>query len=203
MNMELFIYGDSHAHFNFRNIPHHDFHRASITMHRIGRDNTIINFDPSMHDSNSIIVLDYGEVDCRNHIKKQTEKGREEETVIEDLVRNYLQTIRNNVSQHRHIVIVAVVPPTEILQYESVNGPITHEYPFVGTDSERVRYTERMNALLEQKCSEYGYVFFDPFEHYKNENGCLKRELSDSNVHVGDTTLLIQQFEELLATLQV
>ena len=63
MNMDLFVYGD--------------FHRASITMHRIGRDNTIINFDPSMHDSNSIVVLDYGEVDCRNHIKKQTEMGRD------------------------------------------------------------------------------------------------------------------------------
>ena len=136
-------------------------------------------------------------------ISRSKQRRGEEEAVIEDLVHNYLQTIRNNVSRYKHIVIVAVVPPTEILQYESVNGPITHEYPFVGTDSERVRYTERMNALLEQKCSEYRYVFFDPFEHYKNENGCLKRELSDSNVHVGDTTLLIQLFEELLATLQV
>ena len=105
-------------------------------------------------------------------------------------------------SNHKHIIIVAVVPPTEILQYESVNGPITHEYPFVGTDSERVGYTERMNALLQHKCSEYRYIFFDSFEHYKNENGCLKRDLSDSNVHVGDTTLLLQKFDELLATLQ-
>ena len=202
--MEIFVYGDSHAHFNFRNIPHHDFHRASITMHRIGRDNIIINFDSSMHDSNSIIVLNYGEVDCRNHIRKQIEKGREEETVIEDLVTCYFETVKKNVFNHKHIIIVAVVPPTEILQYESVNGPITHEYPFVGTDSERVRYTERMNALLQHKCSDYdyGYIFFDPFQHYKNENGCLKRELSDSNVHVGDTTLLIKKFDELLATLQ-
>ena len=200
--MEIFVYGDSHAHFNFRNIPHHDFHRASITMHRIGRDNIIINFDSSMHDSNSIIVLNYGEVDCRNHIRKQIEKGREEETVIEDLVTCYFETVKNNVSDHKHIIIVAVVPPTEILQYESVNGPITHEYPFVGTNSERVRYTERMNALLQHKCSEYEYIFFDPLQHYKNENGCLKRELSDSNVHVGDTTLFLQEFDKLLTMLQ-
>ena len=74
--MEIFIYGDSHAYFNFKNTPYKNFYEVGITMYRIGRDNTIINFDPSMHTKNSIIVLNYGEIDCRNHIKKQIENGK-------------------------------------------------------------------------------------------------------------------------------
>ena len=99
---------------------------------------------------------------------------------------------------YKHIVIIAVIPPTEIYNYESVHGPITHEYPFVGTDEERARYTEKMNHVLQSKCSEYEYIFFDPFEYYKNEKKCLKIELSDSDVHLGTNAHFIQKFGELL-----
>ena len=115
------------------------------------------------------------------------------------MVNCYFETIKNNVLNYKHIVIIAVIPPTEIYNYESVHGPITHEYPFVGTDEERARYTEKMNHVLQSKCSEYEYIFFDPFEFYKNEKTCLKIELSDTNVHIGNNAHFIQKFSKLLA----
>ena len=43
----IHIYGDSHAHNSFKNLklPYNDLHSNSLTMFRIGRDNTIINFN--------------------------------------------------------------------------------------------------------------------------------------------------------------
>jgi len=182
----LFIYGDSHADFTFRNIkvPHRNHFHHSITMHRIGRDNTIVNFNREDHDENSIICFVYGEIDCRCHIGQQINRGRNEDDIIRILVDTYLNTIYNNTKLYKSILVFAVVPPTQQKDYENINGPIQHEFPFVGTDEDRVRFTKKMNTLLEIKCSEYKYIFINPYASYTMENGCLRHELSDGLVHV-------------------
>lgn len=63
----IHIYGDSHAEYSFRNLKKQNNNQSchSITMFRIGRDNIIINFNKDIIEKNDIIVLSYGEVDCR------------------------------------------------------------------------------------------------------------------------------------------
>ena len=63
----IHIYGDSHAEYSFRNLEKQNNNQSchSITMFRIGRDNIIINFNKDIIEKNDIIVLSYGEVDCR------------------------------------------------------------------------------------------------------------------------------------------
>lgn len=192
----IFLYGDSHAHNHFKNLylPFVDKHQNSITMFRIGRDNKIIHFNKRDHDSNSIICLCYGEVDCRCHIQRQINLGRAENDVIYELVSKYFNTIRNNIGIYKKIIIVAVIPPTEKEEYEKINGPITHAFPFVGSDADRVRYTYKMNQLLELFCNKYGMYFFNPFSYYTRDNGCLKHELSDGNVHIAHNYYFLEKF---------
>ena len=45
------------------------------------------------------------------------------------------------------IIIVGVIPQTKQSDYEILNGPILHEFPFVGRDEDRVRYTNKVNKL--------------------------------------------------------
>ena len=196
----IYIYGDSHADFTFRNIkvPHRNYFCTSITMHRIGRDNTIVNFNREDHDEDSIICFLYGEVDCRCHIAQQIHRGRNEDDIILTLVDTYLNTIYNNVKVYNSILVFAVVPPTQQTQYEQINGPIQHEFPFVGTDEDRVRFTKKMNTLLEIKCSEYKYIFINPYESYTMENGCLRHELSDGSVHISKNEEIHNIFYEVI-----
>jgi hypothetical protein len=37
---------------------------------------------------------------------------------------------------------------------------------------------------LKEKCFEKGYVFFDVYDKYADENGFLRKDLSDDNVHI-------------------
>ena len=55
----LFIYGDSHAYYNFRNIdlPHIFKHQPGTTLHRVGRDNNILHFDSSEHTGQDSLVF--------------------------------------------------------------------------------------------------------------------------------------------------
>ena len=196
----IHIYGDSHADRSFRNLklPHKNYFMPSITMFRIGRDNAIINFNNKIHDENSIICISYGEVDCRCHIRRQIDLGRDEDDVIRGLVSDYFKTLANNIKIYKNVIIVGVIPPRSQSKFERIHGRITHEFPFVGTDQDRVRYTQKVNRLLEEQCTLQGYVYFNPYQHYADIDGTLKESMSDKNVHLGDNSFFMEKFMELL-----
>jgi hypothetical protein len=54
----------------------------------------------------------------------------------------------------------------------------------LGTDEERKRYALYFNEKLKEKCIEKEYVFFDIYNYYTDENGFLRKDLSDGNVHI-------------------
>ena len=197
----IYIYGDSHGIFSFKNLNTQVVNKCSpsITMFRIGRDNKIINFDNKYHDKNSIICFCYGEVDCRCHIKKQINLGRKENDIIFELVGKYFNTIIKNIRHYKKIVIVGIIPTRCQSEYELTNGPITHEYPFVGTDEERTRFTNKVNFLIKVYCDKYNFIYFNPYYYYADKNGILKSELSDGNVHLGENSYFLQEFLLLLS----
>jgi ribosomal protein S17E len=197
----LYIFGDSHAMFSFKNlnIPHENRYMPSVTMFRIGRDNQILNFDPSFDSDLNTIVICYGEVDCRCHIGKQVNLNRAEDDVILELVERYFETITNNIKNAK-VVVVGVIPPTEKNDCERIHGTITHEYPFVNSDEDRVRYTSKVNALLEEKAVKNNFAYFNPYSYYTRNNGNLKHELSDNNVHIGDNSHILTEFSKMLLT---
>jgi hypothetical protein len=196
----IFLFGDSHINFAFKNtdLTVIDKHVSSITMYRIGRDNIILNYDSLIDNINNIICISYGEIDCRCHIHKQILLGNNEDDIITNLVENYFKTINNTIKKYKKIIIFAVIPPTKRDEYEKINGPITHEYPFVGTDNERLRYTNKINNLIEEYCAKFNFLYFNPYEYYKTSDGFLNFELSDKTVHIGNNHKLIELFKKLL-----
>ena len=201
----LFLYGDSHTDRSFKNIkiPHRNYYQISITMFRIGRDNIIINFDSNHHNIDSILCFVYGEVDCRCHIKRQVNMGRNEDDIINELVNNYFKTIKNNIIYYKKVIVVGVIPPTMQSEYENIHGPITHEFPFVGTDEDRVRYTMKVNKLLEELCNSNEYIYFNPYSYYTRDDGTLKFELSDTCGHLGNNSYFLEKFTELYRSIYV
>jgi hypothetical protein len=196
----IYIYGDSHANFSFKNLKldNKNYFYPSITMFRIGRDNSIINFNKDEICKNDIIILSYGEVDCRCHIQRQINNGRIEDDIINELVNNYYQTIINNiVNKNVKIIIVGIIPPTKQYDFESLYGPILHEFPFIGKDEDRVRYTIKLNKKLEEFALNNDYIYFNPYSYYTRDDGTLKYELSDSNVHLGNNEYFLEKFYDI------
>ena len=58
--------------------------------------------------------------------------------------------------------------------------------------------TKKMNALLQQKCIEQNYIYFDPYANYTDEQGCLKYELSDTICHIKDNTYILEKIKEYI-----
>jgi len=145
-----------------------------------------------------IIIISYGEIDCRCHIQRQINNGKEEDDVINELVDKYFQTIKNNIEKKCKIIIVGVIPPTKQSDYEKINGPALGEFPFVGTDSDRVRYTNKLNDKLALYSNLYRCIYFNPYSYYTREDGTLRHELSDKTVHLGDNSHFLEKFYHLI-----
>jgi hypothetical protein len=156
------------------------------TMHRVGTrglgEYLELFFSTGEVTNEGLWVMAFGEIDVRCHINKQiTEEGRDEDEVIETLVNNYITYIK---TVHSDIAVMSVVPPVKFYSGtfdESINNP---NYPFVGADEDRARYTLKLNNLLIQKCSEENFIYIDVYSHYKDEEGFLIKELSDNEVHI-------------------
>ena len=195
----LYIFGDSHACASFKNlqVPHENMYQNSITMFRIGRDNTIINYNLDMDITRNTILLCYGEVDCRCHIGKQVNLGRNEDTVINELVSDYFKTITNNIKNAK-VIITSVIPPTSQIEFEIMNGIILHEFPFVNSDEDRVRYTNKVNKKIEEFCLLNNYIYFDGYSFCRRDTGILSYELSDTRGHLKDNILFIEKFYNVI-----
>jgi hypothetical protein len=200
----IHIFGDSHANFNFRNLKYmnYNYYANSTTLHRVGRDKLdLINFKNYNINNNDLIVYQFGEVDCRCHIGKQLLLNRSISDITNELVVNYIDSIKINTHDRSVNIVVCCIPPQmDNVYYESKHGPITHEFPFVGTNDERIYYTKLMNQLLKESCKINNYIFFDYHDMYSN-NGLLNIELSDDICHIKDNTKLLDEFYKIIENL--
>lgn len=202
----IYIYGDSHSSFSFRNLKfdNTDLNCPSITMFRIGRDNIIINFDKENIQKNDIIVITYGEIDCRCHIQRQINLGLNEDDIINKLVNDYFKTLKNNFTDiDVKIIILGVIPPVKQYDFEQINDPLFSDVKFIGSDEDRVRFTNKMNTLLEELSNENNYIYFNPYSYYTRPDGTLKYEFSDGKVHLGENTFFLERFNDLYTKINI
>jgi len=119
--------------------------------------------------------------------------------IIHELVNHYFNTIKQNTDHlDATVIIVGVIPPTRQEDYEILHGPILHEFPFVGSDEDRVRFTNKVNLLLEEYSKIHHCIYFNPYSYYARPDGTLKHELSDTNVHLGNNSYFLECFSVLI-----
>jgi hypothetical protein len=227
----IHIFGDSHGDFNFRNIKYGNVkkhYRYSTTMHRVGRDKTkFIDFKYYDIHENDIVIYQFGEVDCRCHIGKQLLLGNHIDTIINELIHNYFESIKINIQNMKNIqdtkniqdsyipfistrisnknrsnklnIIVCCVPPTMNQSYhENIHGKITHEFPFVNSDEERINYTKKMNQKIKEYCQLNNFHFLDYYDNYLNTEGTLNVELSDDICHIKKNEYILEELYKII-----
>jgi hypothetical protein len=189
--MSIHTVGDSHSYNGWSGIiPHHV---GPVLCYSFGKKRLelfdIRSFGMSDGDT---LVFSFGEIDCRCHVYKHLTETVTYDVVIDEIINNYFETIKLHVNaaqiHFKNICVYNIPPPIE--RHNTWENP---EYPYLGTDEERKQYALYFNAKLKEKCIENGYVFFDVYDKYADENGYLIKALSDDNVHIRDG-VYIRQF---------
>lgn len=182
--MSIHTIGDSHSGNGWSGIVQH--HLGPLLCYSFGKEK-LSRCDIRYYDLNDgdSIVFCLGEIDCRCHIHKHISETHRYQDIIDYIVKNYFEAIALNISvcnaNLKKVCIYNVVPPVQ--KYNTVESP---EYPYLGSDEERKSYVLYFNKKLKENCIERGYLFFDVYDKYTDENGFLKKELSDGNVHILD-----------------
>jgi hypothetical protein len=182
--MSIHTIGDSHSYFGWNNIINH--HLGPILCYSFGKEKLnrcdIRNFNVKDGDT---IIFCFGEIDCRCHIHKHIKNTMTYQQIINELVDNYFEAIELNVLvsqiKLKNTCVYNVVPP--IQKYNTSENP---EYPYSGTDEERKKYVLYFNEKIKEKCIEKGYIYIDVYNNYIDENGFLRKDLSDNNVHISN-----------------
>ena len=184
--------GDSHSVHGWRKMMNH--HLGAVLCYSFGKEklNRCDIRALPIQDGDTVVFC-FGEIDCRCHVHKHVTDAVTYQEIIQALVDDYFEAIELNVTTSQlnlTICVYNVVPP--IQRYNTWENP---EYPFLGTDEERKQYVLFFNQQLKRKCKETGYLFFDIYDHYTDENGFLRKDLSDGNVHILiDNDTYIQNF---------
>jgi hypothetical protein len=171
--------GDSHAKLNFEGDTRFAVHHLGpLTMYRVGIDGEwLIGLKELGVKDLDWIVWCFGEIDVRNHIIKQRDgQNTTVEKIINPLADNYVQTIFN-LAPNNSNMILAVIPPTD--------NSNDAGFPRVGLLYERVHARNKLNTALEKYADQWGLVCCDPWEPFTNQDGSLRADMSDGNVHVG------------------
>jgi len=180
MKCPIYTFGDSHADFGWRNIPGVIIkYFGPKTMYGFGKRKEIIVKDIP---KNAIAVFSYGEIDCRCHVNKY----QPWENTIDNLVREYIETIKLNSEIHRNIYIYGVPPPVRKGSASEVSA-----FPFIGSDDERLSYVKYMNEKLENS----PYRFINIYRNYSDEDGFLNMMMSDGHVHITNEIYLLEWLE--------
>jgi lysophospholipase L1-like esterase len=193
--MVVHTFGDSHSHNGWIGIKNIQIHQLGPKLcFSIGRDGIKIKDDYNVQNGDTVIFC-FGEIDCRCHIHKHVQEGKNYKQIIDTIVHNYFIQIQNavNTFDQLKIAIYNVVPPVQ-----KHNTGENSEYPYLGTDEERKAYVLYFNEKLKQKCIEYKFVFFDVYNKYIDRNGFLKKSLSDGNVHIRDGVHITQFYQNNL-----
>lgn len=182
--MPIHTIGDSHSYNGWSNIiPHH---LGPLLCYSFGKEKlnrcNISSFNIKNKDT---IIFCLGEIDCRCHIHKHITDIITYQDIINNIVNNYFEAIELNISLldiniKVKVCVYNVVPP---IQKHTVLE--NSDFPFLGTDEERKRYVLYFNKKIKEKCIQKKYIFFDVYNDYADENGFLRKELSDGNVHIG------------------
>ena len=121
----------------------------------------------------------------RCHVHKHVSEEKGYKQVINEIVSNYLEAIKLNVKvsniSFKNVCVYNVLPPVS-----KTNTKEDPSFPFLGSDEQRRDYVTYFNECVSSLCKEYGYVFFDVYNHYTDDNGFLNKELSDGSVHARD-----------------
>ena len=208
--MQFHTYGDSHSseHGSWTTI---EIDNLSIVtnwlgpklMYSFGRDKNIIIKKEQINEGDYVCFC-FGEIDCRAHIYKYEPNWK---VAIDKLVFEYFSAISINVScLNIKTCVYNAVPQIDrrrpenqwMTKWDESNSSDPNYLPAIGMDEDRRKYTLYMNKKLKEFCDLYGYIFFDVYDQYEDEEGFLNPIYSDGNCHIKDPIFIIDKLKKII-----
>lgn len=131
-----------------------------------------------------IVLLSFGEVDCRAHLIKQVEiKSTTIDEAVHGCVNRYLLVIKKILELNFKVIVWNAVPTAMGFENEKF------EYPYYGSFEERNKACILFNEELKKKSSEIGFYFIAAYKKIINRNFTTNDKYYFDKIHLSSKLL--------------
>ena len=146
--------------------------------------------------ANDIVFFSYGETDIRCHIGFKSNNETEENNLIKNTIKNYINfllDVRKNFNFN-----VACYGPIASGIHNGPNG--NFQIPSYSNHIERNKITFKFNQILKEMCIKNNIVYKDIYRHLVNEKMETNEKLYCDKIHLGTQVrqILLDEFNDII-----
>jgi hypothetical protein len=137
-----------------------------------------------------IVMLSFGEIDCRIHIYYQHKKSDGKYSIgelIDKTIENYGQVMAQLKERRVNFCVYCVSPATKVGN--------EYKYPFYGTPEERSQINRMFNEKLRALCEKNGYKFVDIYYRVTDKDGLMLQEYAGDEIHLNKRAVRLVRAE--------
>jgi hypothetical protein len=179
------VVGDSHV-VPFRgSMPFLAHHLGAATAYNLPKKNSSTKSNERLFKiinklgKSDIVMLSFGEIDCRIHIYYQHKKSNERYSIsdlIDRTISNYGEVMAQLKEREVNFCVYCVSPATKVGN--------EYKYPFYGTPEVRSQINRMFNEKLKAFCQKNGYRFIDIYDKVADKDGLMLKEYSGDDIHL-------------------
>jgi hypothetical protein len=181
----IHVIGDSHGKVFRGNRQFIVHHLGAATAHNLAKQKSTTSSNRKLFNiiaginRKDVVLLVFGEIDCRIHIYYQYKKNGEQkaiDTLVDDTVSNYGEVLGELRNLGVYFVVYGVPPATEVRN--------EYRYPFYASPEIHCRISSIFNERLKDLCAERGYPYIDIHSRFSDENGFMLRDCAADEIHL-------------------
>lgn len=137
-----------------------------------------------------IVLLTFGEIDCRIHTYYQFKKNNEKyslDEIIDKTVSNY-GAISHQIREKGIKLCICSVSPTTTVGNE-------YNVPFYASPEIRSHITRKFNEKLQEFCTIHQYPYINIYPKVSDENGIMLKEYAGDQIHLNNKVIPIVRKE--------
>jgi hypothetical protein len=179
------VIGDSHV-VPFRgSMPFLAHHLGAATAYNLTKKNSTTRSNEQLFKvinklgEKDIVMLSFGEIDCRIHIYYQHKKSNGKysiEELIDRTISNYGEVMAQLKQRGVNFCIYCVSPATNVGN--------EYKYPYYGTAEVRSQINSMFNEKLRAFCHSKGYKFIDIYDRVADRDGLMLKEYAGDDIHL-------------------
>jgi len=199
----IYVVGDSHV-VPFRgSMPFLAHHLGAATAYNLNKKNSSTRSNEQLFTvigklgKKDIVMLCFGEIDCRIHIYYQHKKSDGKysiEELIDRTISNYGEVMAQLKERGVNFCVYCVSPATKVGN--------EYKYPFYGSPEIRSQINRMFNERLRAFCEKNGYKFIDIYNRVADKDGLMLKEYASDDIHLNKKAVDLVR-EELRAKLRI
>jgi lysophospholipase L1-like esterase len=191
----VFVIGDSHTISFLGEKIFRVYHLGAATAYNLKNANNstksneqLFHVLRSIDKRKDIVILTFGEIDCRIHIYNQFKKNAEHisvEELINKTINSYGEVMKRLDAMGIDFFIYSVPPASRQENF--------YNYPFYANQQMRIEINKKFNQLLKQYCLSHNYKYIDIYSHTADNQGLIKLEYARDDVHLRNITHYVKE----------